>query len=797
MPSELELQEAVEEFQQYLADRVAPLMVADSVEILLQLPPGFLAERINAWAAGQQLTAPVADYLYHGAKKVSMMGEFDLVPKEALARYMEGLSAALLPHCPEGDRETLRQNLARLVTAAPQAPAATTAGVLHRQSGVDSSAPATPAPERALTREVRRLTLLLDHLRPLASPEAPAEQRAELASQFLATAARRASSQRDLDAQLAPLRELGIGTAPEQIFRTLAESLAGWVLPRVEGQQPSASREKLAAMAQVVSIAGDPAESGKRFRDLVHAAAEQFNEGHLGRAATMFELAERLVAEKKVGPSHVEPLRARGAEQLSEERLRKCAERTDTRSQLRTVMNFFTALQPQGLLSALDGEPARDRRHHLLALLEAHEADARAAAWDRLLASLAEGARSDPFFQMNLVYLLRIIPRPEGTSIDDEVNVVMKTSGRSSPPPLVKQVIAYLAATRTPRSERALLTYLKVFESMLLQPTGAPYPVADLETLLDRTCAALARFGTPQAWRALIDHGLKSEARLGSPFLRLAEAGRVDLSGSQDVVDRLIAAIRAELPRGGVLGFTARVNEDKIAGLLMALGGTPLPEVRAFLDEVATKHASRKYGQAAAKVLASLGAASQPGTASASLTGDLDLFGLPTLLQTISQSRLTGVLSLMGKAGHLSATLLIEEGQLRGGQAGHVRGQAAVYQLLERPFPGTFAFVARTDVAAQPGATPPTDAMSLLMEGVRRHDEFRQAAAVVPDDMRLAPTGAPHAAVEGEVAAFADHLWKLAAGRTPAECEAAIACDSYRVRRLLAHWVEQGALKGA
>ena len=61
-----------------------------------------------------------------------------------------------------------------------------------------------------------------------------------------------------------------------------------------------ASRQQLQAMRQIVSLAEDPAEAAKRFRELVHAAIEQFNEGHLGRAATMFELAEQLVAEKKV-----------------------------------------------------------------------------------------------------------------------------------------------------------------------------------------------------------------------------------------------------------------------------------------------------------------------------------------------------------------------------------------------------------------------------------------------------------------------------------------------------------------
>src|SRR5205814_908380 len=143
--------------------------------------------------------------------------------------------------------------------------------------------------------------------------------------------------------------------------------------------------------------------------------------------------------------------------------------------------------------------------------------------------------------------------------------------------PLVKQVIAYLAHTRHEKAERALITYLRVFENMLLQPETAAYSVGDLEVLLDRTCAALARYGTPRAWRAMVDHGLRPELHLGSTMARLAEAGKQDLSSSKDIVERLVAALRAEMPRT-VLGFAVLKNEARIAALIQALSGTPLPE---------------------------------------------------------------------------------------------------------------------------------------------------------------------------------------------------------------------------
>jgi hypothetical protein len=791
-----ELEEAVWELHQYLSDHKAPLMVADSVALLLRYPPDFLAAQINAWVAAQALSAPVADYLYHAAKKISLMGEFDLVPKEALAEYLRGLGTALLQHSPEAERELLKQNLDRLGHVVP-ATAASPAGILYRQSGATSApAPAPPSAseQQSLTREVRRLSLMLEHLRPLTA--APPEQRAELASQFMTAAAAQSSSTAELEQRLAPLSQLGIDTATAQLFRTLASGLAGWILPRAEGQPaPVVSAEQLQAMRQIVSLAEDPAEVAKRFREMVHAAVEQFNQGELGRAMTMFELAERLVAEQKVKAAFVDALRTQGHDYLDKDRLRKFAERTEVRAQLRPILQFFTTLQPLGLLKALDGEPQRERRHLLLGLLEVHGPTARAVAWEQLKASIQEGAQVDPFFQRNLVYLLRIIPRPEGASVEDEVNVVVKVSGRSSPTPLVKQVIAYLAYVRHEKAERALFSYLKVFESMQLQPETAVYPPAETEMLLDRTCAALARYGTPRAWMLLIDHGLKSEARLGSPFLRLAEAGRLDLSGSRDLVLRILAALRAELPRGGMLGFAAKKNENKALSLIQALAGTPMPEVSEVLTEIAEKHPG-KLGEAATKALGALANLGKP-PAQASFSGSLELFGLPNLLQMILQSQLSGALSVLTAAGKPQAMLVFEKGSFRGGECGSVAGEEAVYQLLERPFPGTFALVNRTE-GTQPRSGPPQDVLALLIEGVRRHDELKRAVALVPDTARLEATDKPYTTPGDEDPDFSMLVWKaVAAGKTPLEIEAGISTDAYRVRRLLAHWADEGALAEA
>ena len=798
MPKGAELHEAVQELHLYLSDRIAPLMFAYSMEILLEQPAALLAAEIRTWA-GQQAASmpgvPFADLLFHAVRKVAGIGEFDLVPGETLSAHIKELGEAVLPFCPEEDRELLRHNLENLALAPPTA-AAGPVEILHRPPSAAGVTAGTAAPKGLgdkFASGLRKLGLFLDRLQAKGVAVAAPEQRAEVASQFMTTAVVQSRNQEELDQHLAPLRQLGIDTAMDKVVVRLAESLPGWgALPVAAGAPAPSAGLEIKAMRQIVALAEDPLEAGKRFRELVHAAITQFNTGHLGRAVSMFDLAEQLVSDKRVESAFVSMLRERGHEYLENERLRKYGERTDLRSSLRTVMNFFVALRPEGLLRDLNGESRRERRHELLALLEAHGEPARERARHLLAASVAPDANADPFFQMNLIYLLRVLPRAADVSVEEEVNLVMRTSGKDSPPPLVKQAIAYLAATRHEKSERALITYLRVFENMVLQPESAVYSREDVETLLDRTSIALARYASPRAWRALVDHGLKAEAKLGTPMARLVEAGRHDLSGSKDLVDRLIAAVRAEQPRA-ILGFVKK-NDDRLGWLIQALSGTPLPEVREVLQELVDKHPGQKFAEAAKAALASLGAAARPAEAPG-LAGDLDLFGLPGLLQTLAQSQLTGVLTLMNANKLAEATVILQNGRFREARHGQLRGVDAMYQLFERPFPGTFAFVSRASVDELAGSAPAEDVVGLLLEGVRRHDEFKRAATLAADGLSLKATGVPNTPLPDEDPDFVHLVWKqMEKGATPLACEAAIATDGYRTRRLLAHWMEEGSL---
>ena len=86
--------------------------------------------------------------------------------------------------------------------------------------------------------------------------------------------------------------------------------------------------------------------------------------------------------------------------------------------------------------------------------------------------------------------------------------------------------------------------------------------------------------------------------------------------------------------------------------------------------------------------------------------------------------------------------------------------------------------------------------MSLLLEGMRRYDEFNRALALIPDDARFKSTGKkPSDVKEDADPKLAKAVWTQAVkGVPPAACESGIKLDSFRIRRLYEHWVTEGSL---
>jgi hypothetical protein len=609
----------------------------------------------------------------------------------------------------------------------------------------------------------------------------------------MATAALASSSREELDAALASLKGVGIDPATENVLNSIARSLPGWGAIAIPVGTPP-RRERLGAMRQIVTLGDDAEEIAKRFREMVHAAIAQFNRGDVGKAQSIIVLAQQMVDEKKVQPVYVEALR-NASDYLDMPKLRAAAEKPESLPALRTVMAFFHALSPDGLLKSLRGEADENRRHDISSLIEAHGAVGRARALEML--DTPEAASDTPFAAAAL-RILRRMPRPEGASAEHEVDVILKHATRGTHPLVATQAIYCLAQAKDARAERALISLLRFYEGFLARSAALPPGVTsdDIAGLLDRACDALARAANPQCLRALVEHGLKTQPELGDCAKRLEAGAYADFSNHTELMNQILEALRAELPRG-VLGLRIRKEMGRSASFVRALSGTPSPQVRALFQEIVKKHGDEEFGAIAAEALQAFAAKSRPPEpAATTFSGDLAFFGLPMLLQTLAQGRMTGLLTLIDNAGLPVSKMWLLDGRLRQAQLGRFSGVDALYELLIRPFPGAFAFVHRKDVPRTGVIEPPSDLGGLIFEGVRRHDEWKRAAALVGDDARLVVTGTDRTIVTDEPKDLVEALWAaVTSGATARECDLKFTVDSHRVRKLLASWVEVDALK--
>jgi hypothetical protein len=231
--------------------------------------------------------------------------------------------------------------------------------------------------------------------------------------------------------------------------------------------------------------------------------------------------------------------------------------------------------------------------------------------------------------------------------------------------------------------------------------------------------------------------------------------------------------------------------------LIEALSGTKSDAAEEVFRDIVQRFPDQEVGQAAAKALEKYAppATARPSEPPPTLAGELEFFGLPSVLQSLADMRATGMLTLRTKQGEAAAKLVFVEGRFLNAQRAQIRGADALYEILERPIAGTFAFVPYPTERMKSNIEP-RDIMGLLLEGVRRHDELQRIAAIVPDAMTFTKTNVkptPHE--EEDDPSLVREVWmKAGAGTTVADCEKQLETDSYRVRRLLAHWLEQGAL---
>ncbi len=814
-----ELQESADDLRSYLADGIPPLLAAGGVGLLLRGAPQALTAQIEAWLSYQHQarggTVRFADLVFHALRKLHLLGELGLTPKKELAAYLSSLVESLVPLCPPQDRELVRGSLERL-RRARQEVLGTGFRVGSVPGGPGVGGEATP-PE--LTEELRRFSLLLSRLKPAAAaggsagpPGSPGLGPGEdLVSALLSSAASSARDASELGEYLEHLRGLGVAsTDPAVVVRTLSRALPAWAPAAMP--EPEAMGGNARALRRFVDLAEAPQQRLERFQEVLHALVEEFNSGSLPRAVALSQVATSLLAEQRVPAGDAALVRSRARDSLDGERLRTFA--LDARQQplLRQLMEFFPELQPEGLLVTLEDQPDRLVRRLCLTLLELYGEVARPAVLDRLESSLADTRETAWFWQRNLIYLLHRLPCSPDSLEERELDGVLQFSELAYHARLVGEAVIRLGQIRHPRAEGALLARLREVEDGL-EAGGLPnQPLEDLERLRVLITTQLLRGGSSAARRTVVQSALARLRQTGEGD-RVAELRVADLSAEPDLVDEILRVLREGLPRR-LLGVTLPRKTESLTQIVEGLASTPTTAVRQGLEAVVQGFPREPYGIEASKVLAAFdapaptaggsatpeaepeGEAAEPSTQR--MEGDLRLFGLPNLLQSFGQSELTGSLTLRDGQGATVALLELDQGRLVSCSTGRLQAEAAFYQLLELPLAKSFSFVGGE--IARPAAgkrMAARDMMALLMEGMRRNDEYQRARALVPDPTVLVPTGTRPTSLPGETdGVFVRELWgQVKAGATAAACEETLAVDAYRVRALLSHWLTEGAVE--
>jgi hypothetical protein len=644
-----------------------------------------------------------------------------------------------------------------------------------------------------------RLKQMLGGGRKGAEAETPSgEVTEEVLANLVSNAALESRDSAQFESSLEGVRSLGIEPKFDDVFRQLAKRLPGWQtdgLP-TQGNDDATLSHLLKAMHRIVSLAGSSEEGTDRFGGMVYAAIEQFNDGHLAQAVAMFDVAQRLIDEKRIAADSAAIVRQRAEGSVSLRALRRFAFVSEKHGLLRKVLVFFRAYSPESLLERLIDEPKREVRKLFLSLLEVHGTSCRDLALQRLDACLSRNVPDDEGFRRrNMIFAMRRIPRGSGGDAEQELRLLGECSRPDAPFLVSKEAVSALALfTPTKPAAQLLTERLAEYEGQALEAGGSCEETLEL---LDRICSALARLGTRGAIRNVVRHAFRVEPGLGDAWSRLQHLGTCSLDQDQEQMLVILDELRSRLPAkllGRILGRRMQQAEH----LVRALSGTSDARVRRVFEEIVKRFPDREIATLAHESLSRFRTAAAPESeaeSSGAFAGDLELFGLPNLLQSMADSALTGRLVIVDSSGRDRGSLHLHGAKILRCQVGQLRGMDAICQLFERPRPGTFRFEQSAGAEISSDADEPVEIVLAILEAMRRDDEFQRDRALVPDGSSLMPGDAKPSLPESESdETFAKSVWREAARGTPPEsCEGTLA-DAYRIRRVFAHWLETGAL---
>jgi CRP-like cAMP-binding protein len=176
------------------------------------------------------------------------------------------------------------------------------------------------------------------------------------------------------------------------------------------------------------------------------------------------------------------------------------------------------------------------------------------------------------------------------------------------------------------------------------------------------------------------------------------------------------------------------------------------------------------------------------------LSGRLRFFDLPTVLQTLVQSKQTGVLTITDDEGETYAEVLLLDGSVARAHCGMAEGEEAFYQLFHKDDQGEFFFrsILEPDADSISEVVISRSAMNLLLEAMRRIDEFPFVRNRLEDPERpfRARTETLQWEEEATQAIAQEVLDKLRAPRLVADLIDDVPCSTFTLYRIAAELFE-------
>jgi CRP-like cAMP-binding protein len=170
------------------------------------------------------------------------------------------------------------------------------------------------------------------------------------------------------------------------------------------------------------------------------------------------------------------------------------------------------------------------------------------------------------------------------------------------------------------------------------------------------------------------------------------------------------------------------------------------------------------------------------------LSGRLEYFDLPTIVQTLANSSLTGILTVTDTSGRVLAMLYFQDGRILYAKSGHLKGKQAFYQLFQSARQDSFTFKGglppkEFDGNAQIAMTP----LGLLLDSVRYQDELDELKTRYPNPHRVfQPQSEALTWDDEETQTLAKEIWvHLKLGESIAEMVSKIPTCEHHIYKVL------------